>query len=57
MFKNILSVILAVVVAYIVLQLIGFAFVIAIKLIKLLIVACIAIPAYFFIKKQLGDKN
>jgi len=54
MFKNILSIIFAIVVAYIILQLIGFAFVIAIKLIKLLIVAVFAIPAYFLFKKLLG---
>ena len=52
--KNILSVIFAIIVAFIALKLIGFAFMIAFQLMKIVILVIIAIPAYFVIKKLLG---
>jgi hypothetical protein len=54
MLKNIISIILAIVIALIVLKLISFAFIIAIKLVRIGIITIIAVPAYFVIKKRLG---
>jgi hypothetical protein len=52
--KNILSVILAIILALVVFKLIGIIFAIGFFLLKIAIAAVIAIPFYLFIKNKFG---